>query len=189
MPEFLKDLLSQQLYQPKNKIVDRIGKQTITCPQADEILEKTLADIHIFKDFYRMKPPELFVRKICEKWGKSRSFIDQTISHIKNQIHLLGYDANKIQLCEDDNCFIFVVSGLLKQFRQEAAGRCVSYLQSKLNTQKNTINAKIQREFSIIPNLWSFFELYKIQGIDPPEYLLLHEISRLKISLWTGKAG
>lgn len=189
MPEFLKDLLSQQLYQPKNKIVDRIGKNTIKCPQAEEILEKTLKDIELFKDFYSLKPPKFFITKLCLKWGKSHDFISKTIGHIKNQLQLLGYDWDQIQLCEDETSLIFIISGLLKQLRLESAGNCVNYLQGRLQVSQNRIVEKIQKDFSIIPNLWSFFELYKIQGIDPPEYLLLHEISKLKISLWTGKAG
>jgi hypothetical protein len=189
MPDFLKDLLSQQLYQPKNKIVDRIGKNTIKCPQAEEILEKTLKDIELFTDFYRLKPPRFFITKLCQKWGKSNDFINKTLNHTKNQLQMLGYDWDHIRLSEDDTSLIFIISGLLKQLRLESAGNCINFLQGRLQIPQKKIIDKIQKDFSIIPNLWSFFDLYKIQGIDPPEYLLLHEISRLKISLWTGKAG
>lgn len=176
-------LLTQQLYEPKNKIVDRIGKEKVICPQSGEIITKTAQDILFLKDFFRFKSPIFFIKKLCHKWGMSPEFEEYTIKEVKSQLEKLGKNPQKVTL-EDESCFYFVLSGILKQFRTRSALQCVNMLQSRLKIPKQIILNKIQGDFSIIPNLWTVFDLFELHKIKPPEYLISAEISRLKISLW-----
>jgi hypothetical protein len=184
MSVFTESLLSQQLYRQKNKIIDRTGRKIVVCPQSGEIFTKIIEDIATLKEFYGLQPPERFISAVCKKLRKSKTFIRETIAYIKNQFQIIGItDFESIKIANDEISYCFILSWILKKLRFDSAQNCLEYLIKYLEKNKMILNDLLQDEFSIIPNLWIFFEFFNIYGINPPNYLLNHEITCLKLKL------
>ena len=150
-----------------------------------EIIEGVHSELSVIRDFYPAAPA--FVLQVCRIWRLNTSFVEEATAHIKLQLRHIGESQfDNIDVGTNEQAYLLILSGLLGKLRQKAAQECLSELERTLHVGKEKLEPLIQEDFSIIPNLWYAFEMFKIRGVVAPLYLLDSEILRLKLNLWAG---